>query len=90
MINNEVIINYSSKADKFLSKHQDIKNGFKENIVKMINGIKVDVKELQGYKNIYRMRIGKYRVVYMILNSEITIVNVITAGSRGDVYKHLK
>ena len=86
---NEIVINYSSKVDKFFVKHESIKEKFIENITKLIDGIEVDVKELRGYKFLYRMRIGKYRVIYTIINDEITIINVLNAESRGDVYKHL-
>lgn len=86
---NEIVINYSSKADKFFVKHKSIKEKFIENITKLIDGIEVDVKELKGYKFLYHMRIGKYRVIYTIVNDEITIINVLNAESRGDVYKHL-
>ncbi|RQD66792.1 MAG: type II toxin-antitoxin system RelE/ParE family toxin, partial [Tindallia sp. MSAO_Bac2] len=45
-----------------------------------------DIKKLNGKKldNIYRLRIGKYRVVYQANEENITIVKVDT---RGDVYK---
>jgi mRNA-degrading endonuclease RelE of RelBE toxin-antitoxin system len=35
------------------------------------------------------MRIGNYRVVYKVLNGEIIIIDVLQAGSRGDIYKKL-
>ena len=78
---NEIVIKYSSKVDKYFVKHKSIKEKFVENITNLTDGIEVDVKELKGYKFLYRMRIGKYRVIYTIINDEITIVNVLKAGS---------
>jgi len=43
-------------------------------------------KKLQGYQNRYRIRVGYYRVLYIIENGELTIV-VIKIGHRKDVYK---
>ncbi len=45
-----------------------------------------DVKSLKG-KNIpplYRLRIGKYRVIFLMSEDEIRIIKI---DSRGDVYK---
>ena len=42
------------------------------------------VKKLKGTGELYRIRLGDYRVVY-----EILIVVVIKIGHRSDVYKHL-
>jgi mRNA interferase RelE/StbE len=46
------------------------------------------VKKLSGLgsNNIYRIRVGSYRVIYQIFDRELHIF-VITAGQRGDVYK---
>lgn len=85
----EIVFSYSRIANKFFAKHQDIKQKFISNIERFINGEKIDIKEIAGYKNVYRNRIGKYRVIYTIINERITIVNVISAGSRGDIYKHM-
>ena len=46
------------------------------------------VKKLKGTGELYRIRLGDYRVVYEIRN-EILIVVVIKIGHRSDVYKHL-
>jgi len=43
-------------------------------------------KKLQGYKNRYRIRVGIYRVLYIIENNELVIV-VIKIGHRKDVYE---
>lgn len=47
-----------------------------------------DIKPLRGKKNYYRLRIGKYRVIYHYAAEggyEILFVDQI--GARGDIYK---
>ncbi|MCK5536855.1 MAG: type II toxin-antitoxin system RelE/ParE family toxin [Bacteroidales bacterium] len=46
----------------------------------------LDIKIIQGYENLYRLRVGKYRFIYKIQNDEL-IIFILKAGSRGDIYK---
>lgn len=48
-----------------------------------------DIKPMSGYKDgRYRLRVGKYRVIYKYLNeNSIEILCVMDIGSRGDIYK---
>lgn len=46
----------------------------------------LDIKQLKGYQNIFRLRIGKYRILYEVYENELIII-LADAGSRGDVYK---
>jgi len=48
-----------------------------------------DIKPMSGYKDgRYRLRVGKYRVIYKYLNEyDIEILCVMDIGSRGDIYK---
>lgn len=48
----------------------------------------LDIKSMQGYESLYRLRIGQYRLVYQIKQDEL-IVFVLKMGSRGDIYKAL-
>lgn len=41
-------------------------------------------------KDIMRMRIQDYRVIYKVENGDIVIINVVMAGNRGEIYKKLK
>lgn len=45
-----------------------------------------DIKPLKGYKNLFRLRVGDYRIIYTIDNGELLIM-VIDVGNRGDIYK---
>ncbi|WP_295649244.1 type II toxin-antitoxin system RelE/ParE family toxin [uncultured Mucilaginibacter sp.] len=44
------------------------------------------VRKLSGFKNLYRMRLGDYRVVYSI-EDNVLIIHVLKVGHRKDVYK---
>lgn len=48
----------------------------------------LDIKSMQGYENIYRLRVGQYRFIYQIKQGEL-IIFVFKVGNRGDVYKGL-
>lgn len=45
-----------------------------------------DIKKLQGYSNLYRLRIGDYRVIYQVEDGMIIIDAVLP---RGEAYKRL-
>lgn len=42
----------------------------------------VNVKKLKGHHDIFRLRVGDYRIIYTIDNGKL-IITVIGAGSRG-------
>ena len=58
----------------------------KERILNGIEGIPAgDIRKLRGTDNLYRLRIGGYRIIYHYISAkEIVIVRV---SPRGDVYK---
>lgn len=45
--------------------------------------------KLRGPLELYRLRVGNYRVIYSI-HDEVLEVVVVRVGSRGDVYRRLK
>lgn len=45
-----------------------------------------DIKPMSGHENLYRLRVGGYRVLYTIENDVLT-VRVLNIGNRGDVYR---
>lgn len=84
-------IEYSKKAVKFINK-QD--RPTKQRIKAAIEGLteqppRGDIKPLQGYTdNRKRLRVGKYRIIYNILdNNEVEILYIFNIDSRGDIYK---
>lgn len=72
-------------ALKFLQKQPQAQ---KERLLRAIQGLPSigDIKPLSGHENLYRLRVGSYRVIYTI-EGDLLIVRVLTIGSRGDVYK---
>lgn len=45
-----------------------------------------DIRLMSGFQNRYRLRVGTFQVIYTILD-DLLIVQVLTIGNRGDVYK---
>lgn len=44
----------------------------------------VQIKKLQGQKNIYRVRVGNYRIVYQLTNK---VAEILAVQHRKEVYK---
>lgn len=45
-----------------------------------------DVKALKGEGDLYRKRVGQFRIIYKIVDQELVVL-ILKVGSRGDVYK---
>ncbi len=87
-------IKIHKKATKFLST----RNLSEKKLIKQkLNLLKedpfshslLDIKMMKGLENVFRLRIGKIRIIYQVMNDKLLIL-VVTAGSRGDVYKKKK
>ncbi|MBD5166162.1 MAG: type II toxin-antitoxin system RelE/ParE family toxin [Helicobacter sp.] len=82
-------IKTSKEFDKFLDKHRDL-------VPKVVRSLRIiaqnpyqnalDIVKLKGEENKYRLRLGKYRFLYEIIEEQI-LVYAYKANSRGDVYK---
>ncbi|MDE5816306.1 MAG: hypothetical protein K2H55_02220 [Helicobacter sp.] len=82
-------IKTSKEFDKFLDKHRDL-------VPKIVRSLRIiaqnpyqnalDIVKLKGEENKYRLRLGKYRFLYEIIEEQI-LVYAYKANSRGDVYK---
>ena len=58
-----------------------------KHLVELINNPRPNgCKKLSGYENIYRIRVGMYRIVYQI-EDEILYIEVIKIGHRKDIYR---
>lgn len=80
----EYIRKIEKNAKKFIDK-QDKKQ--RERIYEAIRGLPDgDVKKLQNHEEFYRLRVGKYRIIFHWIENEI-IINVTDADNRGDIYK---
>jgi mRNA interferase RelE/StbE len=74
---------FSKKAEKYIAS---LPPRIALNILDRIQKIpKGDIKPLSGRKGEYRLRVGKYRIIFFIENEDIYIV---TIDIRGDIYKH--
>lgn len=81
---------FSCRAKKDLDSLSD--NEF----VRIINGCKrlehdpapdgKHIKKLRGYKEIFRLRVGDYRIVFECKGSEVSIVTVVTRQEFGKKY----
>ena len=79
---NGLEIRYSKQALKFL-KLQTRENA--ERIIYAINALPIgDVKKLKGTDELYRLRVGDFRIIF---NKQGHIIFIQKIGSRGDVYK---
>lgn len=72
-------------AMKFLQKQPQAQ---RERLLRAIQSLpdNGDIKPMSGHENLYRLRVGSYRVIYTI-EGDLLIVRVLTIGNRGDVYK---
>jgi mRNA interferase RelE/StbE len=78
------------KAQKKLDK---IPNPYKDNIIKAIENLANkplphNCKKLKGVLDLWRVRVGPYRIVYQIHESKFIIL-IIRIGHRRDVYEGL-
>ncbi len=83
-------VDTSKELDKFLEKHRDL-------APKIIAKLEIiaqnpydnpcDIAKLQGQKNHYRLRVGKYRVLYEVRDEQILVIYAYKVDSRGNIYK---
>jgi len=76
-------VQYAKQAVKVIKK-LDVST--KQRIRQGINGIPAgDIKKLQGHTELYRLRIGDWRVLFTYVDADTVLIARIS--SRGDVYK---
>lgn len=78
-------IEIDKPALKFLQKQTPAQ---RERLLKAIYALPDvgDIKPMTARENLYRLRVGTFRVIYTI-EGDLLIVRVLTIGNRGDVYK---
>ena len=80
-------IEFEKSAKKFIAKQPPEQQ---KRLLKAINGLPEngDIKKMQGYKSLYWLRVGDYRVLYSVNNKgEMVVVTVSDVDNRGQVYK---
>lgn len=77
---------FEKRAQKYLdNQDKDKRLRIYKAIYKLPNG--TDIKKLKGH-NLYRLRVGDYRILYTIDNA-IRLIDIKNIDSRGDIYKNL-
>lgn len=85
---------YRLRADKGFQKQlKKIGSEEQKRIKAKIETLRVNprpegVVRLKEYTDFYRIRIGKYRVIYKVIDSELIVI-ALKVCKREDVYKHL-
>lgn len=78
----------SKVIDKFLDKHKDLAPKIIEKLEILAKNPyenSLDIAKLIGYDKHYRLRIGKYRLLYEIIDEQI-LIYAYDIDSRGDIY----
>jgi mRNA interferase RelE/StbE len=80
------------KAQKYL---ESLIEATREKIVSMIQCLtspeiqKLNIKKLQGYKNLYRITIDDYRVIFVVISTKKMIL-IPVIGHRKEIYDIVK
>ncbi|TMW70985.1 type II toxin-antitoxin system RelE family toxin [Alteribacter natronophilus] len=82
---------YSKHAAKFIKKQdRPLKTRIENTLLTLAEApfatTTLDIKYLKGTNGVFRLRIGKIRILYEVIEEEL-VIYIITAGNRGDVYK---
>jgi len=73
---------YSKQAVKSIGKiNNPTKRRIKNGIEKLPDG---DVKKLQGYENLYRLRVGDLRIIFSYADEDTILIEEVE--TRGSVY----
>lgn len=73
------------QAKKFIDKQDKLQRKRIYEAIKQLP--KGDVKKLQRYAELYRLRVGTYRIIFHWIENEI-VIDIIDANNRGDIYKN--
>ena len=78
-------IEFSKKAAKSYARLPvDYKTLVDLALYKLSEGLPVDIKPILGEKDIYRIRVGRYRILFTIIDN-VVLISII--GPRGYIYK---
>lgn len=83
-------IEFAPKAEKAFRKlERNVQKALQEKIDTLIITPRgINTKKLQGGYEMYRLRVGNYRIVYSIQDKKLIIL-VLHIGHRKDIYKFL-
>ena len=83
---------YKKETKKFLKKYPNVGYRFLKNFEELAkdfhqNYKNFDINVYNSISNAFRMRIGDYRAIFLVKETEIKIIEVIKIDSRGSSYK---
>lgn len=79
-------IELNKKSQKFIKSQQPKQQ---ERLLKAIYKLPDgNVKALAGFKDVYRLRVGDYRVIYE-LHNDVLLILIVNIGNRGQIYNKL-
>lgn len=63
----------------------------KDRLIKKIRTLAIEpypdgVRKLSGYEDVFRVRVGDYRVIYSVFEDKVLVI-VLKIGHRKDIYK---
>lgn len=87
-MNSNYELSYHKAALKFLAKQEQ---SVQERISEGVSGLlkippEGDIRLMKGYRELYRLRVGTFRVLFEVDHNE-RIIYIQAIGNRGDVYK---
>ena len=78
-------IKFSREAAKQYKKlPKEYKSLVEIALFRLSEGLELDLKPVEGEKDVYRIRVGKYRVLFMKFNKTVLVFRI---SPGGDVYK---
>ena len=78
-------IKFSREAAKQYKKlPKEYKSLVEIALFRLSEGLELDLKPVEGEKDVYRIRVGKYRVLFRKFNKTVLVFRI---SPRGDVYK---
>ena len=80
-------IRYSKQAYKYLIKLNKPRYSQIVNAIDKLPYNEGDIKKMSGIDDLYRLRVGDYRVLF---TKDYDIIKIEKIGSRGDIYNGLK
>lgn len=75
---------WMKKAKKYYDKSPKTFRERVDRALEELIGIFPNVKMMQGTDDIYRYRVGDFRILFAVIGEDLYIVEI---GARGDIYK---
>jgi mRNA interferase RelE/StbE len=71
-------------AKKYKKLPREYKNLVDIVLSRLSEGLELDLRPVEGEKDVYRIRVGKYRVLFIKFDKTVLVFKI---APRGDVYK---